>query len=108
MRKFLATAVLAASAAMFAPSATPQVANNAMALNAAAPQELQAVALQAGSAMAVPVAATSAGLLREVEGREAASWLPRIHGPEPAFAWIFALGFLGLVVTRRIRAARDF
>jgi hypothetical protein len=34
--------------------------------------------------------------------------VPRLQGPEPAFAWVFALGFLGLVMTRRIRASSQF
>ena len=107
MRRFVATAMLAGSAAVFAPMATPQVPNNAMALNASAPAQLNPVSVQSGSAIAVPIAAVSTGLLQNVERADSASWLHRIDAPEPGTAWVFALGFLGVVAVRRIRAAQQ-
>jgi hypothetical protein len=107
MRKFVAIAVLTASATVFAPEATPQTAQP-MALAASVPTELQSVALQAGSPMSAPVRASSVGLLSDVQRADSASWLSPSQGPEPAFAWVFALGFLGLVVMRRIRASQPF
>ena len=106
MRKFVATVILAASAAVFAPSAVPQIPHNAMALNASAPHEISTAAMQAGSAVATPVALTTS-VLGHASRADAASWMPSFKGPEPAFAWVFALGFLGLVITRRIRNSQQ-
>jgi len=36
------------------------------------------------------------------------SGVPPAAGPAPDFAWVLALGFLGLIVIRRTRAARAF
>ncbi|HUP28810.1 MAG TPA: hypothetical protein VM122_01460 [Usitatibacter sp.] len=106
--KFVATVLLAASAALFAPSAIPQGTQNAMALSASAPSEISRVAVQAGNAVATPVGFTSARMLGDATRSDDASWKPSLKGPEPAFAWVFALGFLGLVITRRIRNSSQF
>ena len=106
MRKVVATVMLAASAAVFAPSAVPQVTQNAMALSASAPQEITLGGVQAGAV--TPVALSGARMLDDATRADAASWIPSVKGPEPGIAWIFALGFLGLVITRRIRNGSPF
>jgi hypothetical protein len=106
MRKVVATVMLAASAAVFAPSAVPQVPQNAMALSASAPQEIKLGAVQSGGM--TPVALTGARMLGNATRADAQSWMPSAKGPEPGIAWIFALGFLGLVITRRIRNGSPF
>jgi hypothetical protein len=108
MRKIVATVVLAACAGAFAPSAIPQVAQRAVAFEIAAPGDLSHAALNAGTAAVTPIALSSARMLGDAGRAEAASWMPSIKGPEPAFAWVFALGFLGLVITRRIRNSQQF
>jgi hypothetical protein len=108
MSKVVATVMLAASAALFAPSAVPQGTGNAMALSASAPSQISRAAVQAGNAVATPVAFTSARMLGDASRADDASWMPSFKGPEPAFAWVFALGFLGLVVTRRIRSSGQY
>jgi hypothetical protein len=106
MSKFVATVILTASAALFAPQAVPQITQNAM-LSTSAPQQISAAAVQAGSAVTTPVSLASAKLLGDVQRADSASWMPSLKGPEPAFAWVFALGFLGLVITRRIRNSQE-
>lgn len=48
------------------------------------------------ASQSVPIDAPLAGLA-----------IPAV-GPAPGFAWVLALGFLGLIVMRRTRAARAF
>jgi hypothetical protein len=108
MRKIVATVVLAACASVFAPSAIPQVAQTAMKFDADTPRKMTSAAMSAGTAVATPVALSSARLLGDASRADAASWMPSLKGPEPAFAWLFALGFLGLVITRRIRSSQQF
>src|SRR3954463_8441140 len=96
-----------------APLAIPAVAqgpHTSVALNAGASQG------SAAAAEMVPVSAASAepvgskplygGDLATGKADHAALGLPA--GPAPALAWIFALGFLGLVVMRRTRASNAF
>ena len=105
--KIVATVILAASAAVFAPSAIPQVTHNARSLHASAPSGISNAAVRAGNAV-TPVSLSSARLLGDATRSDAASWVPGFKGPDPAFAWVFALGFLGLVITRRIRSSGQF
>jgi hypothetical protein len=77
MRKTLAAAVLTGIASVFAVTGSAQVPPNAMALSASAPVHMDAQA-----------------------PRLASSLLP--EGPAPETAWVFAAGFLALVVLPRI------
>jgi hypothetical protein len=77
MRKTLAAAVLTGIASVFAVTGSAQVPPNAMALSASAPAHIEAQG-----------------------NRFAMALLP--EGPAPASAWVFAAGFLALVVLRRI------
>ena len=86
MRISLASAILGAAAAMFTASGTAQVPTQAATLSASAlaPAMLQASTASSGS--------ISASLVPS-------SWR---EGPDPSTAWVFAAGFLALVVLRRV------
>ena len=59
------------------------------------------------TAAAAPV--FSAAVETPLAGNAAPGWLAiPAAGPAPDFAWVLALGFLGLIVLRRTRAARAF
>ena len=96
MKKILATAVLTGVVSVFAVPGSAQVPGNAMALNTSAPMAMAAAA-------PMTTLAAAAGSSRIEGSRFAASLLP--EGPSPTTAWVFAAGFLALVVVRRINSA---
>ena len=79
MRKTLAAAVLTGLASVFAVTGSAQVPSNAMALSASAPAHIEPSTTRFSSSL-----------------------LP--EGPSPTTAWVFAAGFLALVVLRRINS----
>ena len=89
MKNFLSTALVAAPLVLLAP-------NNAA----------EAIGPLAGmltpSAVAQPVAVLPTGTMVQ-QATENVSTAADAQNPDPTVAWLMALGFLGLVVMRRIR-----
>ena len=86
MKVSLASAILGAAAVLFTASGEAQVPAQAASLSASAlaPAMLQASTVSSGSGSATLVPS---------------SWR---EGPDPSTAWVFAAGFLALVVLRRV------
>lgn len=109
MKKILATAVLTGIASVFAVPGSAQVPGNAMALNTSAPMAMSAAAPMTTFAAPLAVKASAsmglgaAGSSRAEGSRFASSLLP--EGPSPDTAWVFAAGFLALVVIRRLNSS---
>lgn len=118
MKAMVATVILAVAAAVLPPNGPAQAGGQAVALNAATPQELAA-----SSKPLVPVGNVAAATV--LTGRDTYSdigagersqpaqsprWSPLsfADGPAPSLAWLFALAFLGLVVLRRTRSSNPY
>lgn len=96
MRNIFSTAVIVAVLALLVPN------NGAQAVNAGAALPAQPAGYaQPATDGLQPVAAAQRFDRVDLPGPSLSS---TAHGPDPAIAWMLALGFLGLVVLRRTGA----
>ncbi|HET7728859.1 MAG TPA: hypothetical protein VFK48_02390 [Usitatibacter sp.] len=102
MKKVVASVILG-TAAMFAP-ATAQVPVNGTGLAGAGPQGMAAVGTPLiKAAAAAPI--VTAGIYNDMRSGGTAAWGAsdsESSSPGSSIAWLGALGFLGLVVMRRL------
>ena len=89
MKNFLSTALVAAPLVLLAPN------NAAEAVSTLA-------SMMTPSAVAQPMAIAPLGTITQ-QATENVSTASSLQNPDPTLAWVLALGFLGLVVMRRIR-----
>ena len=89
MKNFLSTALVAAPLVLLAPN------NAAEAVSTLA-------SMMTPSAVAQPLAFNPVGTMTQ-QATENVSTASSLQNPDPTLAWVLALGFLGLVVMRRIR-----
>ena len=89
MKNFLSTALVAAPLVLLAPN------NAAEAVSTLA-------TMMTPSAVAQPIAIAPQGTITQ-QATENVSTASSLQNPDPTLAWVLALGFLGLVVIRRIR-----
>ena len=89
MKNFLSTALVAAPLVLLAPN------NAAEAVSTLA-------SMMTPSAVAQPIAIAPLGTITQ-QATENVSTASSLQNPDPTLAWVLALGFLGLVVMRRIR-----
>ena len=89
MKNFLSTALVAAPLVLLAPN------NAAEAVSTLA-------SMMTPSAVAQPIAIAPLGTIAQ-QATENVSTASSLQNPDPTLAWVLALGFLGLVVMRRIR-----
>ena len=89
MKNLLSTALIAAPLALLLPN------NGAEALGTLA-------GMMTPSALAQPVAVMPVGAIAQ-QVAENTSTASNLQNPDPTVAWIMALGFLGLVMMRRMR-----
>ena len=101
MKKFIAATLFCATIAIPAVAQGP---NAGLAVRAPAPSEAAAAAnmVPVSGAVAAPVGESIYGGDMAAP-KQGALGLPA--GPAPSLAWIFALGFLGLVILRRTRSS---
>jgi len=102
MKKFVAATLFCATIAIPAVAQGP---NAGLAVQAPAPSEAAAAAnmVPVSGAVAAPVGGTIYGGDMAAPKQGGALALPA--GPAPSLAWIFALGFLALIILRRTRSS---
>lgn len=118
MKAMVATVILAAAAAVMPPNGSAQAGSQAVSLKAAAAHERGAAPgarpavshVAAAPVLEAPESYSDIGT-GELGTRTASTQagpLSLLNGPAPSVAWIFALGFLGLVIFRRTRSSTAF
>src|SRR6476619_512757 len=98
MKKIIAATLFCATIAIPAVAQGPHA---TLALNGVSPADATAAAnmVPVSGAVAAPVAGTAGLYGGDMATGKAGAVLP--SGPAPSFAWLLALGFLGLVILRR-------
>ena len=107
MKKIIAATLFCAT---IAAPAVAQGPHSTLALNGVSPSGASAAAnlVPVSGAVAAPVAGAALYGGDMAAEKPAASTLGLPSGPAPSFAWLMALGFLGLVILRRTRSSNGF
>ena len=106
MKKFVAATLFCATIAIPAVAQGPNA--GLAAVQAPAPAEAAAAAnmVPVPGAVAAPVEGAIYG--GDMAAPKSGGALALPAGPAPSLAWIFALGFLGLIILRRTRSSTAF
>ena len=107
MKKIVAATLFCATIAVPAVAQGP---HSTLALNGVSPADANASAnmVPVSGAVAAPVAGQAGFYGGDMATRKPAAGLAAPAGPAPSFAWLLALGFLGLVILRRTRSSNGF
>ena len=107
MKKIIAATLFCATIAVPAVAQGP---HSTLVIHGVSPAGANAAAnlVPVSGAVAAPVAGTAGLYGGDMATEKPTGALSLPSGPAPSFAWLMALGFLGLVILRRTRSSNGF